>query len=93
MKYERGSVLKWSPKAMRPSSPGSQHRYPGHRMAVLTEQTVILYGPASVLDPAMHKTQDSYVVKTDEEPPSFIQTLLDDEQALLNERKQHGYVV
>lgn len=67
MKYPRGTVLKWTRKAMAASA----QAMPYDRMIVLDASTVIWYDANTneVLATDMFKTQDSYVEVADGRTP------------------------
>lgn len=72
MKYPRGTVLKWTAKALKPRrSPvtGEGQRHPDDRLVVLTADTMILYRWPRIETTDLLKTQDSFVEPANEPMP------------------------
>jgi hypothetical protein len=61
MKYPRGTILKWTKKALSPKREGASQRASDDRMVVLSHDEVIWYRDGIVNQLDMYKTQDSYV--------------------------------
>lgn len=92
MKYNKGTVLKWSPKALRALKDEAD---PYDRMVVVNEKTVVWYstrpqdnteynGPIipayTVLQMDMFKTQDSHVTLANEMLPKLVVYKCPDEE-------------
>lgn len=92
MKYPRGTVLRWTAKALSSSRAGSSQRNSEQRMVVVDATTVILYSGSRIEDPAMHKSQDSYVEKSGQKTPSKLAAILADETEYKKLCRLHGYV-
>lgn len=61
MKYSRGTVLRWTPKAMDPRREGARRCGHEDRMIVLSHDEVMFVHCGIVEQMDMYKTQDSYV--------------------------------
>lgn len=65
MTYPRGTVLRWTAKAMR----SARSRTQADRMIVLDDRTVVWFTNGCVLQTDMLKKQDSFVEPTSETVP------------------------
>lgn len=61
MKYPRGTVLKWTKKALDPKREGASQRTPDDRMIVLSHDEVMFVHAGIVEQVDVYKTHDSYV--------------------------------
>lgn len=61
MKFNRGTLLRWTPKALNPRSEGSAQRHVDDRMVVLSHDEVMFVRNGVIEQMDMYKTQDSYV--------------------------------
>lgn len=62
MKFPRGTVLRWTPKALNTKTQGSSQRDPDDRMVVLSPNEVMFVYNGVIEQLDMYKRKDSYVV-------------------------------
>lgn len=68
MKYERGTIMRWSAKGL--AALGKKEANKRDRMVVLDAKTVTLYRGARILASAMYMTKDSFVEAIPADMPS-----------------------
>jgi len=67
MKYSRGTVLQWTPKALNPKTIGASQRNAKDRMVVISHNEAMFVHNNIIEQMDMYKTHDSYVQPSGEQ--------------------------